>query len=213
MADQPPHSIEPQRRPKIVHWLFTPFVYVAGGTSLAIGVAAILLAGLLGSLSNTHFDGVLDMHTGRPAPTRVFLLEGLINWLCLAVVLFLLSRLVSRTSFRARDLFGTQAMARWPTVITALLTLLPAYQRGTAYLGWQLLRVGSQVQLHSADMVLFGLTVMVTVAAIVWMVALMYQSYSTCCNMKGAKAIATFVLGLLLAEVLSKVAIVKLLIM
>jgi len=211
MADQPAHSIEPQRRPKIAQWLFSPFVYVAGATSLAIGVAAILLAGLLGSLSSTHFDGVLDMHTGLRAPTRVFLMEGVLNWLCLAVVLFLLSKLVSRTSFRARDLFGTQAMARCPTVVTALLALLPAYQRCTAYLSWQLLRVGGQVHLHSADMVVFGLTVVVAIAAIVWMVALMYQSYSTCCNIKGAKAIATFVLGLLVAEAVSKLAIFKLL--
>ena len=49
-------------------WLFNPFTYIAGWQSLFIGLAAIILAGGIGSISSTHFDGVLDTHTGRPAP-------------------------------------------------------------------------------------------------------------------------------------------------
>ena len=47
--------------------LFNPFVYIAGGKALVLGLLTILVAGFLGSLSTTHFDGVLDTHTGRPA--------------------------------------------------------------------------------------------------------------------------------------------------
>jgi hypothetical protein len=39
------------------------------------------------------------------------------------------------------------------------------------------------------------------------MVALMWRSFSHCCNVRGGKAVATFVIALLLAEVLSKVLI------
>ena len=45
----------------LVTWFFNPFIYIAGWQSLLIGVAAILVAGYIGSLSNTHFDGVLDL--------------------------------------------------------------------------------------------------------------------------------------------------------
>ncbi len=48
-------------------WLFNPFQYVAGGSALIIGVIVIAAAGLVGSLSQTHFDGVLDVHAGAPA--------------------------------------------------------------------------------------------------------------------------------------------------
>ena len=40
-----------------------------------------------------------------------------------------------------------------------------------------------------------------------WEVALMYKSYSVSCNVKGGKAIGTFIAGLLLAEILSKSAL------
>jgi hypothetical protein len=42
-----------------------------------------------------------------------------------------------------------------------------------------------------------------------WMVALMYKSFSVSCNVKGGKAIGTFVAGLIIAEILSKLALVQ----
>jgi len=60
-------------------WLFNPFHYVAGWTALLVGLALVLAASFIGSLSNSHFDGVLDFHTGMPAPLWVFMCEGLID--------------------------------------------------------------------------------------------------------------------------------------
>lgn len=94
-------------------WLFRPFVWVAGGRALGLGLVAIVMAAALGYLGHTHFDGVVDVHSGRPAPGWVFLVEGLVDWLILSVVLYALGRLLARP-FRAVDLFGTQALARWP---------------------------------------------------------------------------------------------------
>src|SRR5512138_3761865 len=84
--------------------IFNPSVYIAGGQALVIGVLAILLAGLIGSVSNTHFDGVLDTHTGLQVPLWVFLSEGFIDWLCLALVLLVVGRIGSKTPFRTLDL-------------------------------------------------------------------------------------------------------------
>ena len=44
-----------------------------------------------------------------------------------------------------------------------------------------------------------------------WEVYLMYKSYSVSCNVRGGMAIGTFVAGLFLAEILSKIAIYSLL--
>ncbi len=75
--------------PSLGQWLFNPFNYVAGGQALVLGLVAILMAGGFGALSNTHFDGVIDVHSGRAAPLWVFLTEGVINWLSLAFVLLI----------------------------------------------------------------------------------------------------------------------------
>ena len=126
-------------KPGLRQWLFDPFTYLAGGGALALGLAAILLAGFVGSFSNTHFDGVLDIHTGRAASLGMFLGEGLVNWLSISIVLLILGRIASKTPFRSIDMLGTQAMARWPTLIAAIATLAPPHQRYVAHLNWKLL--------------------------------------------------------------------------
>ena len=40
---------------------------------------------------------------------------------------------------------------------------------------------------------------------LVWMVALIYRAFALCCNVRGVRAIATFIIGLIVVEVLSEV--------
>ncbi len=211
MDDLLVEELAPSPKPGLRQWLFDPFTYIAGGSALVLGLAAILLAGFVGSLTNTHFDGVLDIHTGRAAPLGTFLGEGLVNWLSISIVLLILGRIVSRTPFRSIDLLGTQALARWPTLITAIATLAPPYQRCIAQLNWKLLGMGEQVPLHITDLAFFVVIAIVSILVIIWMVVLMYRSYTICCNISGARASITFVIGLIVSEVVSKITIMRLL--
>ena len=68
-----------------------------------------------------------------------------------------------------------------------------------------------QIPSASADAVIFFASSLAIVICTIWMCVLMYQSFSICCNVRGKKAISTFIAALLLAEVLSKIAIVQLL--
>lgn len=188
---------------KTVTWLFNPFIYIAGTKALWLGLAAILLAGLVGSLSNTHFDGVLDTHTGAYAPRWVFLVEGIINWLCLSTILLGLGRIISRTAFRTIDLLGTQALARWPTLFMSLLALQPAFQRFGNELLEQLKQ--GKFNFNTIDALIFFAVAFAMIPFLCWMVFLMYKSFSVSCNVKGLKGIGFFILGILVAELLSKV--------
>jgi hypothetical protein len=197
------------RKPALL--LFNPFVYIAGGQALLLGWAAILATGLLGAVSHTHFDGVLDVHSGGQMPLWIFLSEGMIDWLCLALVLLVIGRLASRTSFRSIDVLGTQALARWPTLFVSLVTLPRGFQRFSSYLAEQLLEPGAKPEFKTADAVVFCAAVLAIVLLTCWIVVLMYKAYSVSCNLTGGKAIGTFIGGLILAEILSKVAMVGLL--
>lgn len=203
------HTTPASRRSTWV-WLFNPFRYVAGAKALVIGLAAILLAGLIASRSNSHFDGVLDFHTGRPAPLWVFLLEGLIDWIALAILLLIGGKIISRSRIRLRDVFGTQALARTPTLATALVALLPAFQRFSAHLMAQVIPGAPAVQTRPPDVVVFALAVLVMVLMTIWMVALMYRAFSVSCNVAAGKAIAIFIVALILAEALSNIAVIAL---
>jgi hypothetical protein len=191
--------------------IFNPFIYIAGARALGLGLAALVLAGLFGAVGDTHFDGVLDTHVGAGAPLWFFLAEGVADWLCLSIVLWLFGKLVSPTAFRTIDLFGTQALARWPTILTALIALPPAFQRFSGQLLLQVTHPGTPLELGSPDAIVFFVILVLMLVLLCWTVALMYNAYSLACNIKGAKAIGTFIAGILLAEILSKIVLLSLL--
>jgi len=196
---------------RLSQWLFNPFKFLAGLRALLLGLAIILISALVGSLSNTHFDGVLDVHTGLQAPLWVFFAEGLINWICIVVPLFFFGLIVSRSSFRIIDVLGTQALARWPYLITALVMLPDANRRFLVCIMSKLTQSASTPTINYIDVFVFAIAMLLTVLMAVWMVALMYRAYCVSCNIKGARAIITFIVSLIGAEVLSKFAILQLL--
>ncbi len=49
--------MNPTTEKKPLTLLFNPFFYVAGGKALGIGLATIILAGLIGALGNAHLMG------------------------------------------------------------------------------------------------------------------------------------------------------------
>jgi hypothetical protein len=191
---------------KSITLLFNPFFYIAGLQALALGLSAIFLAGLIGSWGHAHFDGVLDLHIGAPVRLWLFFCEGIIDWLCLSVVLWVCGKILSQNAFRAVDLFGTQALARWPAIVMSLLVLPKAFQRFCGELVEQL-RQG-KFEINPWDAAIFVTLVIVLIPFLCWMVALMYKSFSVSCNVKGGKAIGTFIAGLLVAEIISKLCVV-----
>ncbi|MBN2308097.1 MAG: DUF3887 domain-containing protein [Candidatus Hydrogenedentes bacterium] len=205
-------------------WLFNPFHYVAGGTSLGLGLAIILVTGFLGSLSNSHFDGVLDFHTGAPAPLAAFLVTGIINWACMGIALYLAGLIASKTRPRLLDVAGTQALARTPVLLTALVALLPGYQRYSTALATQLSTLAQGTPMtdpmalllpegtSAADLATFAAVVFVALVAVVWMVALMYRAFAVSCNLRGVRGAVAFIPGLVAAWAASKALVIGMLV-
>lgn len=188
-------------------WLFNPFQFIAGGNALLLGLIIMLASAYLGSLSNTHFDGVLDVHIGKTTPLWFFFAEVLIDWLCLSIVLLIAAFFVSRSSFRIIDVFGTQALARAPYLISALALLPKGFGRFVNYLLAKAMQQPTTITIKSTDLLLFVVAAVVSLLMIIWMVVLMYRAYSVSCNTKGGKAIISFIAGLIIAEILSIVSI------
>ena len=70
---------------------------------------------------------------------------------------------------------------------------------------------GDQVDFTAADAAVFSCVILLILAVICWIVFLMYRSYSVSCNVSGGKAVGTFVAAIIMGEILSKVAIVPML--
>jgi hypothetical protein len=189
-------------------WLFNPFKYIAGFSALILGVGVIVVSAFLGWLGTTHFDGVLDFHIGLEAPAWVFFAEGFLNWLCLAVPLYFFGLIIAKSTPRFIDVFGTQALARGPYLIAAFVMLPEANRRFSADLLRAVAKGGLVLQdINYADMTIFIFASIIGLVMLVWMVVLMYRAYAVSCNLKGPITVVTFIISLIGAEILAKMAV------
>jgi hypothetical protein len=188
-------------------WLFNPFQFIAGSSTLFLGLVIMLASAFLGSLSNAHFDGVLDLHIGKAAPLWFFTTEVLIDWFCLSIVLLVTGLIVSRSSFRVIDCFGTQALARAPYLLAAVAVLPKGFTRFAEYLASKAMQQTPANTIQNGDVLFFAIGLIVVLLMIIWMVVLMYRAYAVSCNTKGGKAVGSFIAALIVAEILSKIVI------
>ena len=176
-------------------WLFNPFVYIAGTRALVIGLSAMLVTAVIAFYSHTHFDGAIDMHFGHNSAISKFFLEALIDWGCIVVTFYIAGLIASGSSIRFIDVAGTTALARWVLVFPALIGFgihAPAATPKTID------EIMSAITPSFIALSLFSLVF------IIWMVALMYNAFSVSCNLKGSKSALSFIIGIAVAEVVSK---------
>jgi len=192
-----------EHRRSLWTWLFNPFVYVAGAKSLLIGVVVILVAGFISSFNDTRLGGTLDLRPGQVVPLWFSLSRGIVGWLSLALVLFIFGKLISKTSFRTVDILGTQALAHWPMLLIGLAGLFPPSRHILEYSKSGVVDPDVLLSIGVGKVILGSLTLLSMLPATCLMIALMYKSYAVSCNVRGGKAIATFIVGLIVARVLA----------
>lgn len=177
-------------------WLFNPFTYIAGGKALAYGLLLICAAAGVSCFTKTHFDGVLHMGIAHQTPMWVYFAEHAVCWLALVIVLFAGSKVFSKSKVRPVDMAGTLALARWPSVILALLAR-----------GMHIPNVTDPNELAKQISATTIVAALLSVVFLVWMVALFYNAFRVSANIKGSKGVTVFVAGLLVADLLSRIII------
>jgi len=179
-------------------WLFNPFIYLAGARALAIGGVIMVISSVIVSTHNGHFDGALDVHFGAKTNLLQAICEPLISWSALVLALYVFGRLVSESSIRFIDIAGTIALARWPMLPISLLGLIPEPtmpdpNKATLQ---DMMKIAT-----SPDVIISAL---LALPLLVWLIALHYNAYSVSTNLKGSKAVWSFIGGLVVAEIVSK---------
>ena len=177
-------------------WLFNPFHFLAGSQALAWGLACIALTAWLGGIFDFRFTGVISFQHMAPAPLWHALVQSLMAWAILSALLYIGGRLISRSRVRPIDVFGTQALARAPGLLIALIAVSPPFRDLTASLVTQGIS-----HLSIAQIALLSSVGMVLILLLVWMVLLMYRSFAVSCNVAGGRAIAVFIAAIALGEV------------
>lgn len=188
------------------NYLFRPFHFVAGTKALLIGGALLLATAGISSLVGMHVDGVLDAHFGQ-GNFLTFLLEGVINVVAMTAVLSIAGLIVAKSRFRLIDILGTQSLARGPVFLVAISGLFTPYEKIQQYFLHEYLKMGDAVEVSTMEWVFLGISALMLIGVIVWMIALMWQGFKISCNVSGGKAVIAFIIALLIAEGISKLAI------
>ncbi|MCY4604764.1 MAG: hypothetical protein OXE49_11080 [Gemmatimonadetes bacterium] len=177
-------------------WLFNPFHFLAGGQALAWGLACTALTAWLGGIFDYRSTGVISFQRTAPAPLWHAIAQGLMAWAILSALLYIGGRLISRSHVRPIDVFGTQALARVPGLLIALIVVSPPFRDLTT----SLIARGIS-HLSTAQLALLSSVGIVLILLLVWMVLLMYRAFAVSCNVAGGRAIAVFIAAIALGEV------------
>ena len=173
--------------------LFNPFQYIAGLKSLLAGVVVLLLTAITGYFSHTHFPDILSVKLCPAFPLWYFVIQVFTNWLVISVLLYLVALIFSPSSVRVVDIFGTQALARFPYLLAAVTGFSGALRNFGKYIMYVKFHQGEPVDLSSGDTTLAVLLMLTSLLLSIWMIILMYNAFSVSSNLKGRKAVLIFI--------------------
>lgn len=187
--------------------IFNPHTIFSKNQVIFVGLLIILISGTINSFSNTHFDGIFDIHTGKSSPFIVFILEGYINLTIITGSLFILGKLFTKQNANILNFLGHQALARWPLLIASIITLSKPYQNFISIKSLQKLKEFGIFSFNSLDNTIVSLSIVIVFVITLWMIILMYKSFKQTFKVQGFKGIFLFISGSIIAEILSKIII------
>ena len=128
------------------------------------------------------------------------------NWSVISVLLALVALLVAPRTVRLVDVVGTQALARAPLLLAALVCVPAPVRDGNAELA-AAAADGRIVTLTTGTLVA-GL---LASACMIWTVWLMWKAFAVSCNQRGVRAVAIFAAAVIAGEVATKLLLIRVL--
>jgi hypothetical protein len=172
--------------------LFHPFERLSSKTTLGIAFV-VALCSLALSRWSIHFDGALDLHTNIvPVLWKVAFMEQVVAWPVTAISLWALAKVLHK-QIRLSDFIGFVGVARLPLLLAAVSLVLVVQN--------SLFTQTYQSFTQSSFLLLIG----VTLPWYCWFIALLFNAYKVASGMRGTKLIVSFMVGIFLAETISKI--------
>ncbi|MFO8088153.1 MAG: hypothetical protein R6T91_10200 [Bacteroidales bacterium] len=185
--------------------IINPFRYISGWPALLTGIVGLLAMTGISTVTNTHLDGVLDVHYASTGDLWVLAKENAFTWFSLMLVFGLTGLILRGPTFRFLDLAGYTAFFRLPLIIAVLLPLFLDGSKVADYIIHELMHTGEAIELTTGDIIGFILLTLLTILIIFWSLLWGYLAFKSLFNIHGLKAAALFFVVILLAELLVKI--------
>lgn len=186
--------------------LFNPFKKYSEQQLLVFGLVTAAVGVVFASLTNTHFDGVLDTHFGKNVSLKTAALQSLINSVSIVLVFYPLGKIINSKT-RLIDIFNVSLIVKIPAYF-----LLPFNINGWAYKQSEPLisAVSDPFNLQFTPELIIFLTLssILALLILVWLIVLLYNGFKVATNLKETKHIIMFTVAIILAEIISKVLLI-----
>ncbi|UAY55269.1 hypothetical protein [Arachidicoccus terrestris] len=173
--------------------IFNPFQKIAGTRALNMGIVITFLTLLISFYSHSVFNGVIDFHVFPFSTIWPYAFYYVIAWLCLVIYFGLAGLIFTKTRFRWIDIAGTTLLSRFPLLLIAIAAF------AIPYIDTAALSNLSKIHFTAG----FYIASTFSLLCIIWTIALYYNSYRICLNIKGQKAIWSFIAVMIMAEATS----------
>lgn len=177
--------------------IFNPFKRIAGWEAFGIGLVIVVLTTFTGNFAGIYFDGVIDMHFAENFDSLKSWLMIPVNIISISVIMWLAGITVSK-NFRFIDILGTMTLSRAPFLLIALASFFVKVPDLSGIM---------QDPFVIFDSISFIIILIFTFPIIIWSVTLMYNAYKISTGASGQKLSISFIFGLIIAEIISKIII------
>lgn len=186
--------------------LINPFVRIAGGKALSIGIVIFVASILLAYCGNMVFDGILHINfLEKMTLLKAFIIPA-VCLITLIIVLYITGCFLSKSSIRFIDVAGTVTLSRAPLFLISLAFLILGVYESNILIVQSLLAQNLEV-ISIIDWLVFMAFLVITIICFVWVVLLSYKAFSISCNVNGVKGVVSFSVALLVSEVIVRIVI------
>jgi hypothetical protein len=183
--------------------LFNPFKRYSEQQLLLFGGITAVVGVVCASLTNTHFDGVLDTHFGSNVSLKTAALQSLINSVSIVLVFYPLGKWINSKT-RLIDIINISLIVKIPAYF-----MMPLNNNNWAFLKSEPLleSLSDPFNLQfTTELILFlAITSILAIVVFVWLIVLLYNGFKVATNLKLTKHIIMFVIAIFVAEIVSKV--------
>ncbi|MGL4582429.1 MAG: hypothetical protein ACRCVU_05555 [Flavobacterium sp.] len=190
------------------NYILKPFEIIQERNLFSIGTCILIIASIIAFMTNSRFDGVIDMHVTTSVQWYQPLLDNVINTVCLTLFLYLLS-LLQPIKARIIDLVNVALISRIP-IYTTLVTNIGGYNQETSdYLIANLSNPFALKELPVINLIMLALGGILALVALVLMGILLYKGYKNATNAKKVSHLLLLIPVVILAEIISKLIVYK----
>lgn len=188
--------------------LLNPFETISENRLFLSGFVFILLGSLLGYTFNGRFDGVIDLHFTTDVTFYQPLIDNLINSFSLFVVLFALGKYINQKT-RSIDIITPILISRLPIYILTLTNINNYISQITEAITAKIIpgNLNASLNIDTFDLIQILLFSVVSISCLIYFVIILYNGFKTATNCKTPIHKLYFALGIISAEIISKVLI------